>query len=285
MKKIIALALAMVMAVSMVACGGGEEEAPKSAIDKILDQGYITMATSPDFAPSEFKDPTTGEVMGTDIEYGKYVAKYISEKYGKTVELKIEEMDFKSCQAAVATNAVNFSLSGYAETAERAANYHCVGPYATISSDENTYHGALVKKGLVLETADDFKGLKIGAQQASLQYNLATAQLPLDEMQEIELITNLNMGAMMVATDKIDALITDSGAGELLITNNPDLEMAAFKFEFESEGNCGLVNLNETELAALIEEALLAADKDLDYITLRDDMTQKAKALGLEVNE
>jgi len=61
--------------------------------------------------------------------------------------------------------------------------------------------------------------------------------------------------------------------------------MAAFKFEFESEGNCGLVNLNETELAALIEEALLAADKDLDYITLRDDMTQKAKALGLEVNE
>ena len=285
MKKILALALAMAMAVSMVACGGGEGEAPKSSIDKILEQGYITMATSPDFAPSEFKDPTTGEVMGTDIEYGKYVAKYISEKYGKTVELKIEEMDFKSCQAAVATNAVNFSLSGYAETAERAANYHCVGPYATISSDEDTYHGALVKKGLVLETADDFKGLKIGAQQASLQYNLATAQLPLDEMQEIELITNLNMGAMMVATDKIDALITDSGAGELLITNNPDLEMAAFKFEFESEGNCGLVNLNETELAALIEEALLAADKDLDYITLRDDMTQKAKALGLEVNE
>ena len=285
MKKLIALVLSIVMAASMVACGGGDEEPPKSAIDKILDQGYITMATSPDFAPSEFKDPTTGEVMGTDIEYGKYVAKYISEKYGKTVELKIEEMDFKSCQAAVATNAVNFSLSGYAETEERAANYHCVGPYATISSDEDTYHGALVKKGLVLETADDFKGLKIGAQQASLQYNLATTQLPLDEMQEIELITNLNMGAMMVATDKIDALITDSGAGELLITNNPDLEMAAFKFEFESEGNCGLVNLNETELAALIEEALLAADKDLDYITLRDDMTQKAKALGLEVNE
>ena len=284
MKKLIALALAMVMAVSMVACGGGNET-PKSTIDKILEQGYITMATSPDFAPSEFKDPTTGEVMGTDIEYGKYVAKYISDKYGKTVELKIEEMDFKSCQAAVATNAVNFSLSGYAETEERAQNYHCVGPYATISSDEDTYHGALVKKGLKLETAEDFKGLKIGAQQASLQYNLAVAQLPLTEMPEIELITNLNMGAMMVATDKIDALITDSGAGELLITNNPDLEMAAFKFDFESEGNCGLVNLNETELASLIEEALLAADKDLDYITLRDDMTQKAKSLGLEVNE
>ena len=106
----------------------------------------------------------------------------------------------------------------------------------------------------------------------------------LDEMQEIELITNLNMGAMMVATDKIDALITDSGAGELLLANNPDLEMAAFKFEFESEGNCGLVNLDEPELAALIEEALLAADQELDYDAIRTDMTNKAKALGLEVN-
>ena len=285
MKKLIALALSIVMAASMVACGGGDEEPPKSAIDKILDQGYITMATSPDFAPSEFKDPATGEVMGSDIEYGKYVAKYISEKYGKPVELKIEEMDFKSCQAAVATNAVNFSLSGYAKTDERAQNYNCVGPYAVLSSDDDDYHGALVKKGLVLETAEDFKGLKIGCQQASLQYNLATEQLPVDEMEEIEFITNLNQGAMMVATDKIDALITASSTGDLLVLNNPDLEMAAFKFEYSSVGNYGLVNINENDLARLITEALLAADQELDYDAIRTDMTAKAKALGLEVSE
>ena len=283
MKKLLALVLAMAMAVSMVACGGEAEQ--KTTIEKILEQGYITMATSPDFAPSEFKNPITGEVMGTDIEFGKYVAQYISDKYGVPVELKIEEMDFKSCQAAVSTNAVNFSLSGYAKTDERAANYNCVGPYATISSDEDTYHGALVKKGLKLETAEDFKGIKIGAQQASLQYNLAVEQLPTSEMPDIEFITNLNMGATMVATGKIDALITDSGAGDLLVANNPDLEMAAFHFEYESEGNWGLVNINETELAELITEALLAADKDLDYSQLRTDMTAKAKSLGVETYE
>ena len=281
MKKLLALVLAMAMAVSMVACGGGEK---KSAIDTILEQGYITMATSPDFAPSEFKDPITGEVMGTDIEYGKFVAKYISDKYGVPVELKIEEMDFGSCQAAVSTNSVHFSLSGYAKTEERARNYNCVGPYAVIAEEEDTYHGALVKKGLKLETAEDFKNIKIGAQQASLQYNLATAQLPLDDMPEIELIKTLNLGAQMVATGKIDALITDSGAGELLITNNPDLEMAAFKFEYSSEGNYGLVNLNETELAELITEALTAAEQEINYSDLRNDMTNKAKALGLETN-
>ena len=284
MKKLLALVLAMAMAISMVACGGGAEE-EKSTIDKILEQGFITMATSPDFAPSEFKDPITGEIMGTDIEYGKYVAQYISDKYGVPVELKIKEMDFSSCQAAVSTNSVHFSLSGYAETPERAANYHCVGPYATISSDEDTYHGALVKKGLKIETAEDFNGLKIGAQQASLQYNLATEQLDVDALEEIVFVTDLNMGATMVATGKIDALITDSGAGDLLVHNNGELEMAAFKFEYESEGNCGLVNIDEVELAALIEEALLAADKELDYDTLRNDMTAKAKDLGVEVYE
>ncbi len=292
MKKLFALALAAVMAISMVACGGNsgnadgdKDNAITGTIDKILEQGYITMATSPDFAPSEFKDPISGEVMGTDIEYGKYVAKYISEKYGKTVELKIEEMDFKSCQAAVSTNAVNFSLSGYAATPERAANYNLVGPYATVSEEDDTYHGALIKKdaSIIPEKPEDFIDLVIGAQQASLQYNLAMEQLPVDEMEAIEFITNLNQGAMMVLTDKIDALITDSGAGELLVAANPELMMAPFKFEYTSEGNVGLVNINEVELAELITEALLAADKEIDYTRIRNDMTQKAKAMGLDV--
>ncbi len=282
MKKLLALVLAMVMALSMVACGG-EEETSKTTVEKILDKGYITVAISPDFAPSEFKDPITGEVMGTDVEYAKYVANYISEKYGKTVELKIEEMDFKSCQAAVAAGAVDFSVNGYAATEERKANYICAGPYAVISAEEDTYHGALVKKGLKLETPEDFKGLKIGAQQASLQYNLAVEQLPIDEMQEIELVTNLNMGAMMVATDKIDALITDSGAAELLMSNNADLEMAAFKFEYSSEGNVALVNIDEAELGALITEALTQSNNDIDYDTIRQEMADKAISMGVEV--
>ncbi len=282
MKKLLALALAVVMSLSMAACGGGEEE--KSTIDKILEQGYITVAISPDFAPSEFKDPVSGEVMGIDVEYAKYVADYISEKYDTPVELKIEEMDFKSCQAAVATNSVHFSVNGYAKTDERAQNYNCVGPYAVFGSDDDSYHGALVKKGLVLDSADDFKGLKIGCQQASLQYNLAVAQLPIDEMQEIEYITNLNMGATMVATGKIDALITASGAGELLMVNNPELEMAQFRFEYSSEGNYGLVNINETELAQLVTEALLEADQVLSYDDIKNDMTNKAREMGLEIN-
>ena len=68
MKKLLALVLALAMAMSMGACGGSDEE--KSTIEKIKEQGFITMATSPDFAPSEFKDPISVEFMGTYIIYG-----------------------------------------------------------------------------------------------------------------------------------------------------------------------------------------------------------------------
>ncbi len=285
MKKLLALALAAVMALSMVACGGGSEE--KSTIDQILEQGYITCAISPDFAPSEFKDPKTGEVMGTDVEYAKYVAKYISEKYGKPVELKIEELDFQSCQVAVSTNSVHFSMNAYALTDERRENFIGAGPYGIVDEDEDTYHGALVKIGSGFEpkTPEDFKGKKIAAQQASLQYNLATAQLPIDEMPEIEFVTDLAMGALMVSEGKVDALITDSGAGDLMIVNNPKLKMAEFKLEYSSEGTYALVNIDEVELGELITEAIQAAEKELDYTAIRLSMVDKAKTLGLEVND
>ena len=149
MKKLLALVLAMVMSISMVACGGGEETT-KTTVEKILDKGYITVAISPDFAPSEFKDPSTGEVMGTDVEYAKYVAQYISDKYGKTVELKIEEMDFKACQAAVAAGAVDFSLNDYAATEERMANYICAGPFARIKNNQSFHVVLMLHQGILL---------------------------------------------------------------------------------------------------------------------------------------
>ena len=61
--------------------------------------------------------------------------------------------------------------------------------------------------------------------------------------------------------------------------------MAKFKFEYSSEGNIALVNINETELAQLVTEALLDADQVIDYDEIKDEMTNKAKAMGLEVND
>ena len=53
---------------------------PKGHLGKVLAAGKITMGTSPDFAPWEFKDVSSGttEYVGADVE----LAKYIAEKLG-----------------------------------------------------------------------------------------------------------------------------------------------------------------------------------------------------------
>ena len=53
---------------------------PNGHLGKVLAAGKITMGTSPDFAPWEFKDVSSGttEYVGADVE----LAKYIAEKLG-----------------------------------------------------------------------------------------------------------------------------------------------------------------------------------------------------------
>ena len=92
MKKLFcaALAAAMLMA-TMSGCGSSQNR-----LEKILESGKLVLATSPDFAPLEFEDLSSGEAqyVGSDIE----LAKYIAEKLG--VELEISAMDFSAVQAA-----------------------------------------------------------------------------------------------------------------------------------------------------------------------------------------
>ncbi|MFR4784669.1 MAG: transporter substrate-binding domain-containing protein [Pilosibacter sp.] len=89
---------------------------PKGHLGKVLAAGKITMGTSPDFAPWEFKDVSSGttEYVGADVE----LAKYIAEKLG--VELEIKPMEFSAIQQAVTSGNIDMGISGFAYTDERA---------------------------------------------------------------------------------------------------------------------------------------------------------------------
>lgn len=89
MKKFFALMLALVMALSLVACGSKADTAaddktddtaaaePANALEKIKADGVLTVALSPDFSPMEFVDSSkTGQdqYVGFDITLAKYIA-------------------------------------------------------------------------------------------------------------------------------------------------------------------------------------------------------------------
>lgn len=287
MKKIVALALAALMVMALfvgcgkkedpVGSGGNSSVAPsgtisagQSKLDKIKASGKIVMATSPDFAPSEFIDPNKKgqeQYVGIDIEVGKYIAEQLG------VELVIEAMDFQACQAAVTTGKVDMAISGFAWKEERAESMGLSEPY-NISKEKYT-QGLLIRKEDAdkFKTLEDFSGKKVGAQEASLQADLVAEQLPTDV--KVESFTNLKDAVMMLNTGKIDAIAVAKDNGEGFAKNYQELQMCEAWFDYTSKGTVIAVTKGED---ALLEEI----NKIVAEITAKDLYdTWKAEAIAL----
>ena len=274
MKKLFcaALAAAMLMA-TMSGCGSSQNR-----LEKILESGKLVLATSPDFAPLEFEDLSSGEAqyVGSDIE----LAKYIAEKLG--VELEISAMDFSAVQAAIPSGQADIAISGFARTEERAQNMELSTPF-NITEDGGQTVLVLKGQGANYTAAEDFSGLQIGAQNGSLQYNLVSSQLPEDV--EIVPVGSLNDGVLMLETGKIDALASDLSNAELLLESHDGIETTDFMFEYSSEGNVAAVKKGETELIEAVNEIIEEVNELGLYDQWKEEATELAKSLGLEVNE
>lgn len=275
MKKFIATLLAVALIMTLCASALAE-----SRLDKILEAGEIHMATSPDFAPSEFIDDSkTGQDMyvGADIELGKYIA----EKLG--VKLVIDAMDFSAVMASVALGSTDMAISGFAYTEERAEMAEMSTPY-NISDDEDSQgHRVLMLKEVAesYDSADDFAGLTLAVQNGSLQQQLATAQLPEDV--KYELISDLGTAVLMLTNGKVDGVVVANG--EIYETAYPEVKMSTFRFEYEGDGTVMMVPKGETELMEAINEIIVEVNEKGLYDEWVEEYTALAASLGIEVND
>jgi len=250
MKKLLCLALVMIMVFSFAACGqSGEEFVPVA-------EGKFTVAISPDFAPMEFVDLSkTGQeqYVGFDVELAKFLASELG------LELDIKPMDFGACQAAVQLKTVDCSISGFSVTDERKENFNLSDFY--YAGDNETQQSIIVTKDKEgkYTTADSFAGLTIGAQAASLQYNLCETQLP--SSITIKQFTDLGTAVIALTEGKIDALAVAHGNGEAIMTNNENVAFSGFDFDVDDEqsNNVILINKDNTGLLTLINEKLAIA--------------------------
>ena len=302
--KVLSLALAAMMLFALCACGAAapaaeptaapaadtsaseapadtetpaETEAPaesQGVLDQIKADGVLYVTLSPDFAPMEFVDSSKDgqeQYVGFDVTLAKYIADYIG------VDLVTEAMSFDACQTAVYTGSVPMSISGYSWTAERGENYEISDYY--YAGENETEQVILIKKTDAdkYTSAEDFAGVDVGAQNASLQMNLLTSQLP--DANPIT-IGDLGVGVLELQNGSIEALAVAKGNAEMIIDSNPDLMICSWEFEVaaEYEANVILITKGETALLNVVNEALAKAYADGLYGTWYEDAVALAKS-------
>ena len=265
MKKIVSLVLAALMLASVLAgCGsssaststGANSEATTGSL-KVVTAGKLTVATSPDFAPMEFMDPSK-EGQDAYIGFDITMAKYIADSLG--LELQIMPMSFDACQTAVYAGTADMAISGFSWTEERAQNYNVSDYYHAGDNEDEQVLITLASNGDKYATADGLKGAKIGAQNASLQQSLTTEQLT---DSELVLFTDLGTGVLQLKNGDFDCIAVAKGNGDSIIANNPEIAMSGFKFVVDEKytGNVILLQKGADALTEAVNAAL-ASSKD-----------------------
>ena len=266
MKKILALALSVLMLMSILtACGGSPEnnesyyEISGNFLDvsvETITEGKLTVAISPDFAPMEFVDPTkTGQDMyvGFDV----ILANYIADSLG--LELVLMPMDFYAAQTAVYTGIVDISISGYSWTPERAENANLSNYYYAGDNEDEQVLITLKSNEGKFDTADKLSGIKIGAQNASLQQSMVEAQLPDSTLVPF---TDIGTAVLQLKNGDFDCIAVAGGNADAIIASNPDIIKSGFNFYVDPKetGNVVLLQKGADEMTKVINDILAESE-------------------------
>ena len=271
MKKFVCLLLAALTVFALCACGSSVE---KRALQEIKDSGVLTVALSPDYSPMEFVDSSkTGQeqYVGFDV----MLAQFIAEELG--VKLEIQAMSFDACQTAVSTASVPLSISGFSWTEERAENFELSDYY--YAGENETEQVLLIRKADAdkYKTAEDFDGVDVGAQNASLQMMMVTEQLP---NAKAYTIGDIGVGVLELQSGNIEALAVAAGNAEMIVDSNPDLMVCEWEFDVktEYEANVVLITKGETELLEAVNAALQKAYDEGYYGVWYEEAVELAKS-------
>ena len=222
MKKMIAMLLALVMALSLMACGstntnnGGNDNANTGDEAQPEAKTTLVVGVSADYAPFEFMYPDAGGNMvygGIDIS----VAQYVADEMGLTMQ--VENMSFDNLLASLDKGDFDIVLSAMEATPERLENADFSDPYYT-----DVPPAILVKadKADQYKTLADFSGKSVGAQ---------TATTKLDMVNDMEGVTPVALSSVLdlvneLVYDKVDAILVDGGVAQQYADANPDLVIA-----------------------------------------------------------
>ena len=263
MKKFLALMLALMMALSLVACGEKAPAADDGAAapdDAVVENAYntltpgvLTVATSPDFAPYEFyvvDENGEYQLAGFDVALAQYIADYLG------LELEVIPMDFDGTLAELAAKTVDLSLAGYSPDPSRMDKMDFSEIYYTGGQSFVTVK-ANADKFPSLEATNDPQWT-IGAQNGSIQMDLANENSPEADIVSLTKVTDI-IAELIAGT--LDGAYIETAVAETYAINYPDLAVV-LDVPYDSEGSAVGVCKDNTALLDGVNAAIKAALAD-----------------------
>ena len=247
MKKIIALALVLILALGAFAgCGASDS--------MTLEEGKLIMSTNAAFPPYEMTDDA-GNYIGIDVE----VAQAIADKLG--LELVIDNMEFTAALEAAQNGKADMVMAGVTVTEKRLAVMDFSDSYAT------GIQVVIVKEGSDV-TMDNLGEKMIGTQMGTTGYIYASDTPEKGGYGEDHVIAYDNgiTAVQALMNDQIDAVIIDNAPAQTFVEMNPGLTLLEGEWVVEDYA-IGFQKGN-TELKEAVNEALaeLIADGTVQQI-------------------
>lgn len=275
MKKVFALALTVLMVMSMFAgCGSSNTtktttatEAPAATAAettaaattaaetaaaelKTVESGKLIMSTNAAFPPYEMVADGEGVYQGLegiDVE----IAMAIADKLG--LELVIDDMDFDAALMAVQNNSADMMLAGLSYREDRDEVVDFTDSYAT------GIQSVIVKEDSAFKTIDDLVNAEmIGTQRGTTGFIYAS-DTPENGGYGEEHVTGYDNGATAVQeliNGTIDAVIIDNEPAKAYVAANPDAGLVILDGAWIEEDYCAAVDEGNEVLLNAINTAL-----------------------------
>lgn len=237
MKKIIVVALCLLLTFSLAACASKQS-------------GTLTMATEATFPPYEFYEGDS--VVGIDVE----IAQAIADKLG--MQLEVTDIAFDSILPGVQTGKYDMGMAGMTVTEDRLEQVNFSDSYAT------GVQVVIVKDGSAITSVDDLfaEGASnvIGTQTGTTGFLYATWDIEDVGLGSVKAFAKTTDAVEALKNDQVDCVILDNEPAKALVAANEGLHI--LDSEYAVEDYAIAISKDNTELMEKVNGALVELIED-----------------------
>lgn len=220
----------------LLSCGSDGEEATLSRIRRTR---VLAIGTDATYPPFESVDPSSGRVVGFDIE----VAQAVAARLGVKAEFTV--VPFDGIIPGLKAGKYDLVVSAMTITPERARQVRFTAPYVVAGQSVAVRAGETSIQG-----AADLTGRRIGCQLGT------TGELEAKKVPGAEIVSFDAIGSAFrdLENGNLDAVIADTPTSRIFIRDHPTIRLAGEPLTREEFGMA--VRLQDADLHSSIDQAL-----------------------------